>query len=201
MKIILSALLSLCLVACTNTNSAQAAPQVVFQTNHGEFVIELFADKAPISTKNFLEYVQSGFYSGLIFHRVIPDFMVQGGGFKPDLSRVNTKAPIKNEATNGIKNTRGTVAMARTADPDSATSQFFINLVDNAYLDNRGTSPSQMGYAVFGKVVSGMDVVDKIAKVKTQCPSKGGGPCTATLPPGMRDVPEEPVIIEKAQVK
>jgi peptidyl-prolyl cis-trans isomerase A (cyclophilin A) len=132
--------------------------------------------------KNFLEYVKSGFYNGTIFHRVIPGFMVQGGGFTVDMQEKQTKAPIKNEAGNGLKNNRGTIAMARTNNPDSATAQFFINVVNNDGLNR--PLPDGFGYAVFGKVVSGMDVVDKIAKVKT------------VMRMGFRDVPEEPVVIK-----
>src|SRR5262245_27245140 len=142
----------------------EPAPQVSFATTRGEIVIELFTAQAPITTANFLKYVDAGFYDGLIFHRVIDGFVVQAGGFDKTMSLRPTNAPIKNEAGNGVKNTRGTLSMARTNDPDSADSQFFINLVDNASLDRRAGSP---GYAVFGKVVKGMDVVDAIAKVPT----------------------------------
>ena len=188
--------------ACSSDAKSAAAPQVVLETSHGDIVVQLHADKAPISAKNFLEYVDAGFYTDTVFHRVIDGFMLQGGGFDAKLQKKNVRPPITNEATNGLKNKRGTLALARTGDPNSATSQFFVNLVDNAFLDNRGTSPQQMGYCVFGEVVAGMDVVDKIAKVKTQCPSKPpGGPCTAALPPGMRDVPETPVVIKKARRK
>lgn len=153
-----------------------------FSTSKGDFTVELFTDTAPISSENFLRYVDSGFFDGLIFHRVIPGFMIQGGGFTPDMKQKTGRAPIKNEAKNGQKNLRGTLAMARTQDIDSATSQFFINLVDNDFLDHR---PGNYGYAVFGQVISGMDVVDAIAQVKT----------------GRRgvhdDVPLEPVVIHK----
>ena len=133
--------------------------EVVFSTNQGDFTIELYADKAPITVKNFLAYVDEGFFSDTIFHRVIPGFMIQGGGFKKDMSQKPTKAPIKNEADNGLRNSRGTLAMARTGVVDSATAQFFINLTDNSFLDH---GVRDFGYAVFGKVVSGMEVVDKI---------------------------------------
>ena len=137
---------------------------VRFETNLGGFTLELDADKAPLSTENFLAYVDEGFFDGLIFHRVIPGFMVQGGGMTPDMASKKNRAPIRNEAANGLKNKRGTVAMARTNDLHSATSQFFINLVDNAFLDH---SPGSYGYAVFGRVVDGMDIIDRIAKERT----------------------------------
>ena len=137
---------------------------VVFETSHGDIEIELFEKEAPESVKNFLQYVDDGHYAGTIFHRVIADFMIQGGGMDAGFSSKKTRAPIKNEAKNGLKNERGTLAMARTNDINSATSQFFINLKDNDFLDNK---PSSFGYAVFGRVTEGLDVVDKIAAVKT----------------------------------
>lgn len=140
---------------------------VTIKTNFGDISIELFEKEAPITTANFLEYVRSGFYKDTLFHRVINGFMIQGGGMDSDFNRKETNAPIKNEATNQISNKRGTIAMARTGVVDSATSQFFINLVDNDFLDFRAPVPQYFGYCVFGKVVSGMDVVDKIAQVKT----------------------------------
>jgi peptidyl-prolyl cis-trans isomerase A (cyclophilin A) len=161
-------------------------PVVVIETTLGSFEIELDAQKAPISTANFLAYVDSGHYDGTIFHRVIPDFMIQGGGFDDAMTQKPTKAPIKNEADNGLKNARGTVAMARTNVVDSATSQFFINLKDNDFLNHGGRD---FGYAVIGKVTSGMDVVDKIAAVKTA--NKGMH----------QNVPAEPVRITKARRK
>ena len=138
---------------------------VVFETTLGNFEVELFEKEAPISAKNFQEYVEDGFFDGVIFHRVIPGFMIQGGGFEPGMQQKKVKAPIKNEATNGKKNLRGTLAMARTNVVDSATAQFFVNLVDNNFLDHTG--PANYGYAVFGKVTAGMDVIDKIRAVKT----------------------------------
>jgi cyclophilin family peptidyl-prolyl cis-trans isomerase len=138
-------------------------PVVVITTNKGAFEVELYPDKAPATVKNFLDYVDAGHYDGTIFHRVIKDFMVQGGGFVPDGQQKPTKPPVKNEANNGLKNTRGTIAMARTAVVDSATSQFFINHGDNAFLDFKNETPQGYGYCVFGKVISGMDVVDAIA--------------------------------------
>src|SRR6185369_4428985 len=143
---------------------------VRFETSLGSFTLELDAAKAPISVANFLAYVDEGFFDGLIFHRVIPDFMIQGGGFTPGMDQKKNKGPIKNEATNGLKNERGTIAMARTNVVDSATSQFFINLKDNDFLNHRG--PSNFGYAVFGKVVEGLDTIDRIAKERTG--RKGG---------------------------
>jgi cyclophilin family peptidyl-prolyl cis-trans isomerase len=160
-----------------------ADPQVLLKTNKGDITIELFQDKAPISVKNFLSYADEKFFDGTIFHRVIKGFMVQGGGMTADMHEKSAKPPIKNEAANGLKNKRGTLAMARTPEIDSATCQFFINLVDNAFLDHQPNDPEKFGYAVFGKVVAGMDVVDAIAGVATG--SKGG----------QQDVPREAVTI------
>ena len=160
--------------------------EVIFSTNQGNITIELYADKAPITVKNFLAYVDEGFFTDTIFHRVIPNFMVQGGGFTKDMKQKPTKAPIKNEADNGLRNSRGTLAMARTSVVDSATGQFFINLVDNSFLDN---GVRDFGYAVFGKVVSGMDVVDKMGAVKT------------TTVAGQQNVPVEPIIVISAKRK
>ena len=157
---------------------------VRFETNHGGFTLELDAEKAPESVANFLQYVDDGFFDGLVFHRVIPGFMIQGGGMDAEMNQKKNRAAIKNEAKNGLKNLRGTVAMARTNEINSATSQFFVNLVDNAFLDN---SPGNFGYAVFGKVSEGMDTVDKIAKVKT------------TRRRGHDDVPAEDVVITSAR--
>ncbi len=163
-------------------------PRVVIETSQGNVTVELFKDKAPITVRNFLSYVNEGFYDGLIFHRVIKNFMIQGGGLDENMQPKKNKFAIKNEATNGLKNARGTLAMARTAVVDSATSQFFINLVDNAFLDHKGKTPDMFGYAVFGQVVEGMDVVDAIAQVKTGNKA------------GHSDVPVEPVFINKASV-
>lgn len=158
----------LALVACsllfTASLFAAENPRVLLTTSLGEIEVELAADKAPVSVQNFLAYVDSGYYNGTIFHRVIPDFMVQGGGFDGNLKQKTTRAAIRNEADNGLRNQRGTLAMARTSVRDSATSQFFINHKDNAFLDH---SSRDFGYAVFGKVVRGMDVVDRIAQVPT----------------------------------
>lgn len=140
---------------------------VTFHTNHGDIVIKTFDDKAPATVANFLEYCREGFYDNTIFHRVINSFMIQGGGFEPGMKQKETKAPIKNEANNGLKNTRGTLAMARTNDPHSATAQFFINVVDNDFLNFRSERPDGWGYAVFAEVVEGLDVVDKIKAVST----------------------------------
>lgn len=159
---------------------------VVFSTNYGDFTLELYPDKAPITVENFLSYVDSGFYDGTIFHRVIPGFVIQGGGFTEDMQQKRTEAPIKNEADNGLKNERGTLSMARTSDINSATSQFFVNLKDNAFLDH---GSRDFGYAVFAKVVEGMDVIDKIAAVPTGNRA------------GHQDVPREPVIVTSASRK
>jgi cyclophilin family peptidyl-prolyl cis-trans isomerase len=177
---------------------SQTKDKVVLETSMGNLTIRCFTDKAPLSCKNFFDYVDAGFYSGTVFHRVIDGFMIQGGGFSEKLDKKDTRPPVKNEADNGLKNTRGTVALARTSDPDSATSQFFINLVDNAALDHRGKDMRGWGYAVFGEVIAGMDVVDKIKAVDTLCPSRMAFPCNDPLPPGMRDVPVTPVVIVKA---
>ena len=143
-------------------------PLVLLETTSGDILIELFQDKAPASTDNFLAYVDEGFYENTIFHRVIKGFMIQGGGLDMRMNPKETREPITNEATNGLKNTRGAVAMARTSEVHSATCQFFINTVDNAFLDHSEKTPQGYGYAVFGKVAEGMDVVDKIEKVKTK---------------------------------
>jgi peptidyl-prolyl cis-trans isomerase A (cyclophilin A) len=137
---------------------------VRFETSHGAFTVELFPKDAPVSVENFLRYVDDKFFDGTIFHRIVPNFVIQGGGLTTDFSNKETRKPIQNEAKNGLKNTRGTLSMARTSDVNSATSQFFVNLSDNGFLDN---GPRDYGYAVFGRVVDGMEVVDKIAKVKT----------------------------------
>jgi cyclophilin family peptidyl-prolyl cis-trans isomerase len=163
-------------------------PVVCISTSMGDFSAEIFADKAPISAANFLSYVKEGFFDGLIFHRVIPRFMIQGGGFDKDMKQKATKAQIKNEAGNGVKNTTGTLAMARTNVVDSATSQFFINTTDNDFLDHKNNNADGFGYAVFGKVTSGMDVVQKIEKTRTG--SKGLH----------QDVPVEPVVINSIKV-
>lgn len=162
--------------------------KVKFTTTLGEFVIQLDAEKAPVSSANFLTYVNEGFYNGTIFHRIIPGFMAQGGGFDTGFNQKAVHAPIKNEADNGLKNTRGTLAMARTNDPNSATAQFFINYKDNSFLNHTGKNSSGWGYAVFGEVVEGMDVVDAMAKQETG--NRGGH----------QDVPKTDIVIEKAEV-
>jgi len=165
-------------------------PTVVMKTSMGSVTIELFADQAPASVKNFLAYVNDKFYDGTIFHRVIPNFMIQGGGFAKDKTQKPTKAPVKNESTNGLKNTVGTLAMARTSNPDSATAQFFINTVDNGFLD-RENAQDGAGYCVFGKVVAGMDVVNNIRNTPTQ--NSGGAftnaPVTQVVIESIRVVP------------
>ena len=161
---------------------------VKIKTNYGELSLELDAEKAPITVANFLEYVQSGFFNNTIFHRVIDSFMVQGGGFEPGMNQKPTRATIKNEADNGLKNDIYTVAMARTSDPNSATAQFFINASNNDFLNYTSPTPQGWGYCVFGKIVEGQDVIDKIRKVRTG--SKGGH----------QDVPLEDVVIESAEV-
>lgn len=160
---------------------------VKLSTNFGEITLELNAALAPETVKNFLSYVEKGFYNGTIFHRVIDGFMIQGGGFDADMRQKPTDAPIKNEANNGLSNARYSIAMARTSIPDSATAQFFINVADNNFLDHTSPTPSGWGYCVFGQVAAGTDVVDKIRAVAT------------TRRAGHQDVPVEPVIIEKAE--
>jgi cyclophilin family peptidyl-prolyl cis-trans isomerase len=174
----------------TQVNSAEnKAPIVNMQTNLGTIVIQLDAEKAPKTVANFLRYVNDGFYNDTIFHRVIDNFMIQGGGFTKAYQQKKTHEQIQNEANNGLKNLQGTIAMARTSDPHSATAQFFINVVDSAFLDYTAETMQGWGYAVFGKVIEGMDVVDKIKNTKTG----SGGPFQS-------DVPQTPIIIEKVSV-
>ena len=161
---------------------------IIFNTNHGPISIELNSEKAPKSAENFLQYAKKGFYNGTIFHRVIDGFMIQGGGFEPGMSQKANHDPIDNEADNGLSNLTGTLAMARTAEPHSATSQFFINVSDNFFLDHRGKTAQGWGYAVFGKVVDGMDVVNKIKS------------CQTTSRAGHQDVPVDDIIIESTDV-
>lgn len=171
------------------SNSALAAnPQVVVDTNRGSFVIELYPEKAPKTVANFMQYANSGFYNGTIFHRVINRFMIQGGGFTPAMQEKDTLAPIVNEAGNGLNNDVGTIAMARTSDPDSATSQFFINLENNQFLNYQGDDPQLIGYCVFGRVLKGMDVVRQIAAM----PTGNVGPHS--------DVPRTPILINAVTV-
>jgi cyclophilin family peptidyl-prolyl cis-trans isomerase len=183
-RLLATATLLTTLVALTHPAFA-ANPQVLIKTSAGDITAELEPDKAPETVKNFLTYVDEGFYAGTQFHRVIKGFMIQGGGYTADFTEKPTHAPIPNEAENGLKNTRGTLAMARTGYPHSATAQFFINHADNAFLDHQAKTPKRWGYAVFGRVVSGMDVVDKIAALPTGTGAKG-----------LTDVPSTPVIIE-----
>lgn len=164
-------------------------PTVIIHTSQGDIKVELYEDQAPVTVKNFLDYARRGYYDGTIFHRIIPGFMIQGGGFDAELTPKPTEAPIENEADNGLSNQRGTLAMARTNDPDSATAQFFINVVDNPALDHRGKQSGRTwGYAVFGRVIEGMEVVDEIRFV----PTEARGP--------HQDVPVEPIVIERVEI-
>ncbi len=175
-------------VNCTTAEEGKADKventTVLMKTSLGDVKIELWADKAPETVKNFLAYVDGKFYDGTIFHRVIPNFMIQGGGFTPDMKQKPTKAPVKNEASSDVQNKRGTLAMARTSDPHSATAQFFINVVDNGFLDHQDDSGRGFGYCVFGKVTEGLDVVDKIKAVRTKTAGQ------------FENVPVQPVVIE-----
>jgi len=184
--VVLSALITL--VNAGVTMAAAGNPKVEMETSKGKMVIELFPDKAPETVKNFLNYVETKYYDGTIFHRVIPKFMIQGGGFTSDMKQKSAGAPIKNEADNGLKNDRGTIAMARTGDPHSATAQFFINSVNNDFLNHKSKTQQGWGYVVFGKVISGMDVIDAISAVKTV--TRGS----------FRDVPAETIEIISARV-
>jgi cyclophilin family peptidyl-prolyl cis-trans isomerase len=175
-------------VAGSSFAASKSNPQVEIQTSQGNFVIELYPEKAPKTVANFLQYVNSDFYKGTIFHRVINNFMIQGGGFMRDLTEKPTNAPIANEANNGLLNELGTIAMARTNDPDSATSQFFVNLTNNQFLNYSNPSPELMGYCVFGKVISGLDVVQKI----------GITPTTSVA--GYSDVPVKAITIKSVKV-
>jgi peptidyl-prolyl cis-trans isomerase B (cyclophilin B) len=171
-----------------NPNADAPAPRVALETSLGTIQIELDQERAPLTVTNFLEYVDEGFYNGTIFHRVIENFMIQGGGFTPEFVQKPTRPPVKNEADNGLKNARGTIAMARTSDPHSATAQFFINAVEtNKFLDHTGKTPQGWGYCVFGRVVEGMDVIDQIRRTETG--SRGGH----------QDVPSTPIAIRSAK--
>ena len=185
---VLSIFMSSGVVMAATADLPAKNPVVLMETSMGNVKIQLDPQKAPISVKNFLDYVKSGFYGGTVFHRVIPGFMIQGGGFTADINPKVTKAQIRNEAGNGLKNNRGTIAMARTMIVDSATAQFFINVADNAALNHRDDSMQGYGYAVFGKVTEGMDIVDRIAKVRTG------------MQKGMGDVPETAVVIKSMKV-
>ena len=180
--------LLLCGLLLSASISAFAAPSVEFQTSQGNFTVELYPEKAPKTVANFLQYVKDGFYENTIFHRVINHFMIQGGGFERDLSEKSTRAPIANEASNGLLNELGTIAMARTADPDSATAQFFVNLTDNQFLNYVSPDPDQIGYCVFGKVTSGIEVVQKIGLVQTNTVGRNS------------DVPVKPIIIKSVKL-
>ena len=188
--LILSVLLCISATSSFATEKKMSEPssKIKLTTSLGAIIVQLNTEKAPVSSANFLTYVNEGFYNGTIFHRVIKGFMAQGGGFDAAFKQKETHAPIKNEADNGLKNARGTLAMARTNDPNSATGQFFINLKDNGFLDHTSPTPSGWGYAVFGEVVEGMEVVDKMAEQPTG--NKGGH----------QDVPKTDIIIEKAEV-
>jgi cyclophilin family peptidyl-prolyl cis-trans isomerase len=170
-------------------NAGAANPQVEMKTSLGTIVLELYPDKAPLTVENFLQYVKDSHYDGTLFHRVIPGFMVQGGGFGPDFKQKSTRNPVKNEAANGLKNATGTISMARTSDPHSASAQFFVNVADNVSLDFRFPTQEGYGYTVFGKVVKGMDVVQRIVQVPT-----GPGPAPHA------NVPVKPVVIEQARL-
>ena len=188
LKSLLAALATIAIISfMSDVPAAAESPRVKFTTNHGEIVIELYPDKALVTVENFLKYVASGHYAGTVFHRVIRGFMIQGGGFEPGLNQKGSGSPIENEAFNGLKNSIGAIAMARTGDPHSATAQFFINTANNANLDHTGKNPRGWGYAVFGMVVEGLDVVKKIEGVATHTVGQYG------------DVPQEDVVIEKAE--
>ncbi|HQN64094.1 MAG TPA: peptidylprolyl isomerase [Methylophilus sp.] len=174
------------LLICTNI--AFAGPLVEFETSQGNFTVELYPEKAPKTVANFLQYVKDGFYANTIFHRVINNFMIQGGGFERDMTEKTTRAPIANESDNGLLNQPGTIAMARTMDPNSATSQFFINLVDNVFLNYQSPEPELIGYCVFGKVIKGFEVVKKIGSLPTGNQS------------GFSDVPIRPITIKQVKL-
>ncbi len=173
---------------CLQLNTAYANPKVLMETSKGDITIELFENEAPRTVKNFLSYASEGFYNNLIFHRVIKDFMIQGGGFDTEMIPKDTKAPIKNEARRGLGNNRGTITMARKPKPHTASSQFFINLVDNEHLNHRNDTHEGFGYAVFGEVVKGMNVVDSIARVETGIFN------------GLPNVPKEPIFIKNVSI-
>jgi cyclophilin family peptidyl-prolyl cis-trans isomerase len=182
-------LLFILIAALWSVASFSANPQVELKTNMGVIVLELYPERTPATVKNFIQYVKDGHYNGTVFHRVIPKFMIQGGGFSPDFKQRPVGKPIRNEAANGMKNTVGTVAMARTSEPHSATAQFFINIADNDFLNFRYPTREGYGYCAFGRVIKGMNVVQRIASVAT-----GAGPAPH------RDVPRQPIVIEQATV-
>jgi peptidyl-prolyl cis-trans isomerase B (cyclophilin B) len=177
-----------CIGAAPSADTGSGETRVLIDTSKGSVLVAIYAGRAPLTAENFLHYVRSGFYEGTVFHRVVPGFVIQGGGFTPEMKEKPGSGPIQNEADNGLSNERGTLAMARTRDPHSASSQFFINLADNSFLNHKGKNLQGWGYTVFGKVLEGMDVVDSIAKEKTTT----RGP--------YQDIPEEPVIILKTRV-
>jgi peptidyl-prolyl cis-trans isomerase B (cyclophilin B) len=178
------------LLAATGSAQESTNPHMVLETTEGDIVIELFADKAPRSVENIIQYVEDGFYEDTIFHRIIPGFMVQGGGYGQDLVKKPVREPVVNEADNGLKNDRGTVALARTGEPHSATAQFFVNLIDNDFLDHKAKTPRDWGYAVIGQVVGdGMRVVDRMARTRTRTRN------------GMKDVPVIPIVITRAYMR
>ena len=190
MRYLLLAFTSLCLlISSVNAAEDLTKKRVKLETSEGNIVLELDITRAPLSVLNFMKYVKNGFYDGTIFHRVIENFMIQGGGFTPEMERKQPNAPILNEADNGLKNVRGTIAMARTNDPHSATAQFFINVTDNPFLNHKAKTPRGWGYTVFGRVIKGMNVVDKIRNQRT-------GPNG----PFPSDVPLKMVLIHKATV-
>ena len=188
MKTTIVSVLTICsiLIFAGSAIAEDINPKVVFDTSKGKIVLELYPDNAPETVKNFLNYVDSKYYDGTIFHRVIPNFMIQGGGFTPDMQRKPTRDPVKNEADTGLKNDRGTISMARTSNPHSATAQFFINSKNNDFLNHKSKTQQGWGYTAFGKVVEGMKTVDAISAVKTKTTG------------GSRDVPAEPVVIKSA---
>lgn len=188
-KVVLALVLVGGLFVCAAASAATSGDRVAFNTSDGRFVVQLYPAKAPKTVANFLRYVREGFYSGTIFHRVVRGFVIQGGGYTVNYRHKPTHPPIPDEAGNGLKNLRGTIAMARTSDPDSATSQFYINLSDNLFLDHRSDTPSGAGYAVFGRVVSGMKTVERIAAT----PTGPGGPFAA-------DVPVHAVVIRSVSI-
>lgn len=186
---IFSLLLVTALATSPLSASDDANPEWVIETTEGLIVIELFAEQAPQSVANIVRYVEDGFYDGTIFHRVIDGFMIQGGGYTEDMTKKAVGAPVENEADNGLGNDRGTVALARTSDPHSATAQFYVNTVDNDSLDHRAKTPGEWGYAVFGRVIAGMEVVDRISRTETRTMG------------GFRDVPVSPIVIERSYIR
>jgi len=204
MRYLLLTFTSLCLlISSVNAANDVTLKQVKIETSEGDIVLELDITRAPLSVLNFMKYVRSGFYDGTIFHRVIKNFMIQGGGFTPEMERKQPNAPILNEADNGLKNTRGTIAMARTNDPHSATAQFFINVTDNPFLNHSSKTPRGWGYAVFGKVIKGMNVVDKIRNQRTgpNGPFPGDVPVKMILIHKITIIGEKPAAKAKKDIK